>query len=65
MDNMGKLPTKTLAQAQGAWQTGLFTPQKTKHKTKKGLDKAVNMRQVNVLDMRAVKIIGRIEVDAH
>jgi hypothetical protein len=35
-----------------------------KHKTKKGSDKAVNMRQVNVLGMWAVKIIGGIEVDA-
>jgi hypothetical protein len=45
------------------WQTGLFTPQETKYKTKRGLDKAVNTRWVNVLGMRAVKIVGRIEVD--
>jgi hypothetical protein len=30
---------------------------------KKGLNKAINMRRVNVLGMRAVKIVGGIEVD--
>ena len=61
----GQAPNEDIsARAQGAWQTGLSTPRETKHKTKKGSDKAVNMRQVDVLGMQAVKIIGGIEVDA-